>query len=56
MICLLSINLRSPVNSHVENKKSVNKFLISRIKERQRSVRCVLSCALNKYRRLNDIC
>ena len=32
MIYLLSLNLWSPVNSYVENKKPGEKFLISRLR------------------------
>ena len=35
MMYLVSLNLWSPVNSYVENKRSVNKFFISRMKERR---------------------
>ena len=56
MIYLVSLNLWSPVNPYVEDKRSVNKCLISRMKERRWSVWCVFSRALNKHWRLNDAC
>ena len=38
MIHLLSLNLWSPLNSYVETKRSVNKFLISRMKDKRWSL------------------